>query len=210
MIWQRKKRAPALLCHLEDLRPADKTQAEAIAAGHYAFEHGSMNTGPYLPFGLPAPNAEWENDLHGFSWLRHFSSAQNDQDLAGLAQHFVKAWLAEEDWHNQAWNVPVATRRVISWLTNGRILTENVAEADWQIKLRKSLIRHGKFLLRRSRSPHLSGEAQLSSAVAITLLGLTVPGYDHWLTRGFDLLTQESTPRFCPMAVMRAATLLNI
>ena len=202
MIWQRKKQAQALLCHLEDLRPADKTKAEAIAAGHYAFEHGIMNTGPYLPFGLPAPNAEWENDLHGFAWLRHFSSAQNDQDndqdLAGLARHFVKAWLAEEDWHNQAWHVPVATRRVISWLTNGRILTENVAEADWQMKLRKSLIRHGKFLLRRSRSPHLSGEAQLSSAVAITLLGLTVPGYDHWLARGFDLLTQEIHTQILP------------
>ncbi len=198
MIWQRKKQTPALVCHLEDLRPADQAKAEAIAAGHYAFEHGVLNTGPYLPFGLPSPNAAWENDLHGFSWLRHFSSAENDQDLASLARHFVRAWLAEEDWHNQAWNVPVATRRVISWLTNGKILTENVDDPQWQIQLRKSLIRHGKFLLRRSRSPHLSGEAQLSAGVAITLLGLTVPGYDHWLTRGFDLLTQEIHTQILP------------
>ncbi len=198
MIWQRKKQAPALSCHLQDLRPADPAKAEAIAAGHYAFEHGVMNTGPYLPFGLPSPSAEWESDLHGFSWLRHFSAQPEDQDLANLARHFVRAWLAEEDWHNQAWTMPVTTRRVISWLTNGKILTENIGDGEWQIQLRKSLIRHGKFLLRRARAPHAHGDTQLSAAVAVALLGLTLPGYDHWLTRGFDLLTQEIHTQILP------------
>ena len=194
MIGLRKKPQAALSCLFEDVRPKARETAEAIISGLYHFPSGLEKTGGYLPFGLGGASAHWQRDLHGFAWLRHFSAG--DAELAALGRYYVKSWLEHTNAHRQAWQTSVAARRVISWLTNGRILTENVGDHVWQQQLRRALIHQGKFLLQRQRALNDSG--QLPAAAALILLGLSVRGYDHWLERGFDMLTQEIAKQILP------------
>lgn len=183
---------------LEDLRPASAAQAHLIAKTSSA--SNPQNNGGYLSFGLETPSSELQSDLHSFSWLRHFSAgvANGEGDMANLARHYVNAWVNEKNWDKQAWTLPIVAARVISWLANGKILTSNVEDYAWQQKMRRVLISHGKFLLKRANSSRGNAEGKLSAGAAIILLGLCLNGYDHWIEIGFDILMREAAEQILP------------
>ena len=189
-----KKQQAALNCHLEDVRPARREKAEAIIGGLYDFPSGLERTGRYLPFGLAHASAHWQRDLHSFAWLRHFSAG--DADMADLARYYVKSWLGQRNFHRQAWTPSVTARRVMAWLGSSHILTENIDDHAWQQELRRALIYQGKFLLQRQLVP--GREGQLDIGCALILLGLSLNGYDHWLERGFDIVSQEISKQILP------------
>ena len=195
-----KKNTAALNCHLVGLRPANGANAKAIARGHFAFSSSTEMTGDYLPFSFDSPSVAWQNELHGFSWLRHFSQGvkEGDKDLAALARYYVGAW-GEMNHHNKiAWNLSTSAERVISWLTNGEILTENLEDKKWQQTMRAWLILHGKFLLRRAASRKYNDDGRLSAGVALVLLGLCLNGYDHWIEKGFLIVMNETSEQILP------------
>ena len=70
------------------------------------------------PFAADAPSERWSEELHGFSWLRHFTTAHeaNNGDAARrYAQKLVADWIETEgDWHEIAWRPQVIGRRLMS------------------------------------------------------------------------------------------------
>ncbi len=195
-----KKTSPALTCFLDDLRPADSGQGRSIAHGTFAFARYTQNTGNFLPFDLSRPPVAWQRELHGFSWLRHFSQGvcEGDGDLANLARYYVEAWAGEQNRSKVAWNLQTTAQRVISWLTNGALLTSNREDIKWQNKIRKILVEHGKFLLRKATSKKMNPEGRMSAGVALVLLGLSLDGYDHWVELGFTILMKEAGAQILP------------
>ena len=194
-MWFHKSISP-LLSELQDIRPANPKKAVAIMNGHYDFDHGAMDMSDDMPFNLTGASTAWQDDLHSFAWLRHFSLGGDD--MAGQARHYVDEWI---DYYHQSGDLgapSVVAHRLISWVINGRCLTTNDQDKKWQAKLQNSLIHQGRFLMKHSGSFYADKDALLSSYCAIALLGLALPHHAHWLERGFSGLKQEIARQILP------------
>ena len=70
-------RAPTrLLIAPHDLRTTDPTIAADIYRGRFSLSGTAVEIGAVSPFAVEPPSTEWEEELLGFSWLRHFHAAE--------------------------------------------------------------------------------------------------------------------------------------
>ncbi|MDO9125970.1 MAG: hypothetical protein Q7U42_03820, partial [Parvibaculum sp.] len=95
-----------------ELRPGRASSADALFQGRWFLPGGQVRApGGSSPFAADAPSETWAEELHGFSWLRHFTTAHeaNNGDAARqYAQKLVADWIATEgNWHPVAWRPQV-------------------------------------------------------------------------------------------------------
>ena len=130
----------------QDLRTADPTLAQEFYAGIFTFAGRTVETHGDSPFAIRAPSAEWERQLHGFGWLRHFG-ATNTTLAQSNAQALVRDWINAnaKSRPGNPWDIEIASRRLISWLCHSLVLVENADHAFYRLLMR-SFAQHIRFL----------------------------------------------------------------
>ncbi len=192
----RRRRSERLLIAPQDIRTADPIAADHIYAGHFSLAGKMASTHGYSPFIISPPSRAWSEALHGFGWLRHLRAADTALSRAN-ARALVEDWLSLSSGNARAMDrqvvrdPKVASRRLISWLSQSPIILENADHAFYRRFLR-ALERHAA-ALERGLAGGLEAEARLTAIIALTQTGLCLEGASGLLRRAIFLLSRELT-----------------
>src|SRR5262245_60523116 len=92
--WRHSRREPdRLVLAPQDLRAIDPTRAQEIIDGRYAFAGKALDLKDVSPFLVEPPSPAWQEELYGFSWLRHLRAAEGQAGQSAarsLVGAFVK------------------------------------------------------------------------------------------------------------------------
>lgn len=160
----------------QDIRTSDPTVADDIYAGYFAFASRIVDAREQSPFVLVGPSPEWEAALMGFGWLRHLRAAETSLAREN-ARALVGEWISLHGAPAQtiAWTPQVASRRLMSWVSQSPLLLDG-ADADFYARFLKSIGRHVSWLGAQTRFA-LRGEARLFACVALVQATLCSDGY---------------------------------
>lgn len=164
-------------------------KADAFLLGHYTLPGGQVRMRAGTPWDATAPDRQWAENLHGFSWLWHFN-ARAGKDTSRHARWLIKTWL---DKHKKcdgvAWRPHVLARRLISWYANWPLIVDG-ADVIWRSTLLRSMARQAKHLHRTAKSAP-DGLAKLEAALGLTMTGIAMPDQRKSFEKGLGLLSRE-------------------
>ena len=180
----------------KELRPARVDKADALFQGRYDLPGGPVRTKGHSPFDIDAPNETWEEELHGFMWVRHFSAAGGNAARAH-ARALVQSWIETSGgWHDIGWRPHVIGRRLISWVSNGALLMEE-SDLIYRSNLLRNMARQARHLARTvNRAP--AGEKRLTAAIGLTMSGLCLSEGTKRIHKGLALVSRELTEQILP------------
>lgn len=190
-----RARVTALVIAPHDLRTSDASLADDIYAGLFVFAGRSLVVSGRSPFDYDPPSPEWADALYGFGWLRHLRAADTALARAN-ARAFVSDFMSGRGEAARASPVPVASRRLISFLCQSPLVLEGADHAFYQGFL-KAIGRGARDLersLRRSAPP----QSRLLAAVALTYAGLCCEGIEAILRRATRVLVRELDQQVMP------------
>ncbi len=102
--------------------PGNVDQANELFRGRYRFAGREAHAPNQPPWRLRPDDVEWLAELHGFEWLRHLEAAGGDA-ARSLACRLVRSWIDLcGDIDGIAWTPGVVGRRLVAWLSHGRLL----------------------------------------------------------------------------------------
>jgi uncharacterized heparinase superfamily protein len=165
-------RAPdRLIMAPQDLRTSDPTIAAEIYAGHLKFAGKLLETHGHSPFGLAAPSAAFEAELHGFSWLRHLRAAETMLAKTN-GRALVSDWIAATRGapRGVAAEPVVTARRVLSWISQSPLLLDK-ADASFYRMFLKAL---GQEIRRLERALIAAPPTELRLLIQIALTSYTL------------------------------------
>lgn len=108
--------APVILPR--DLRSADPAFASELEAGQLGLAGQSVVFAPGSPFDAQASRT-WQEELHGFGWLRHVSIAGAEAvapAVVAIADDWIRRFGRSRD--AVAWRPGIAGRRLLSWMAH--------------------------------------------------------------------------------------------
>ena len=190
-----RARVTGLVIAPHDLRTSDASLADDIYAGLFVFAGRSLVVSGRSPFDYDPPSPEWADALYGFGWLRHLRAADTALARAN-ARAFVSDFMSGRGDAARASPVPVAARRLISFLCQSPLVLEGADHAFYQAFL-KTVGRGARDLeisLRRSAPP----QSRLLAAVALTYAGLCCEGIEAILRRATRILVRELDRQILP------------
>jgi len=186
-----------MILYPEDLRPGMPDVAEAMFHGRWALPGGQLRLGDNAaPFDAGAPSDTWEEELHGFSWLRHFSAIGNEA-ARNYARKLVADWItATGSWHKVGWRPHVIGRRLTSWVANGALIIDG-SDLIYRSGLLRSMARQARHLARiASMAP--AGEPRMTAAIGLAFSGLCLSEGRKRLVKGLRLLCGELDRQILP------------
>jgi uncharacterized heparinase superfamily protein len=178
-----------LLIAPQDLRTADETNAADIYGGRFLFSGHLVETHGASPFELEGEHLDWQRELHGFGWLRDLRAADSRisrQNARALANDWLKHC---NRWHAVGWEVPVVTRRVMSWLAHSPFILED-GDHDFYNRFLRSLTRQVGYLRRTINETH-DGVERLQAALAIAAACVSISGQGRYVRQSIRRLDQE-------------------
>lgn len=112
---------------LRDFRPTDPEAVREMMGGRYLLASKLIDTEGASPFEVDTAHADWVRKLHGFSWLRHFSSVR-DPGARSFARTLVLDWIAHEgQFERESWTPALTAVRVMNWLRQFEVLLEGAS-----------------------------------------------------------------------------------
>jgi len=190
-------RAPSrLLIAPHDLRTADPTVAADIYRGRFSLSGTAVEIGAVSPFTLDPPSDAWEEELLGFSWLRHFHAA--DEPISRVnARALIGDWIAVQGrGHPVGWKPQVVARRIISWLAHSPAYLSQ-ADPDFYRTVMRSLGRQLRYLARNVNSAP-DGLPRLTAHLAMAYATLCISGLERLQVRAARLLAAELDRQVLP------------
>ncbi|MEZ5871414.1 MAG: heparinase II/III family protein [Nitratireductor sp.] len=180
-----------------DLHTADPTVAAEIYAGIFRFGTWTVEAAGKNPFTLPAPDQQWSRELHGFTWLRHFSAAR-DSLATTNAQALVRDWirLNPKPDDSVVWEPIVAAARLRSLLCHSVLIIENT-ELGFYRSFLKTIGTHMRFM-RRSMPKAEDGMPRLLCAIALSYAATCVAAGAQLLAISQRLLDAELSRQILP------------
>jgi uncharacterized heparinase superfamily protein len=110
---------------LREFRPTDRETVREMMNGRYLLASKLVDTEGTSPFGYGPENRVWHDELHGFSWLRHFRDAR-DEGERQFARTLVLDWISRNsDFNKDTWGLSVTAQRVMNWLRHYGLLSES-------------------------------------------------------------------------------------
>lgn len=101
---------------LPDFRPADREAVREMMSGRYLLASKLFETGGASPFSLDVDHPDWWNNLHSFSWLRHFRDVRDPGERL-FARTLVLDWIGREgQFEADSWTLTLTAQRVLNWL----------------------------------------------------------------------------------------------
>jgi uncharacterized heparinase superfamily protein len=177
------------------LRTSDATFADDIYAGLFVFAGRSLAVSGRSPFDYDPPSPEWAEVLYGFGWLRHLRAADTPLARAN-ARAFVSDFLADRGDTALARPVPIAARRLISFLCQSPLVLEGADHGFYQAFLKA--IGRGARELERALRRGTERPSRLLAAVALCYAGLCCEGLQPILRRATRVLSRELDRQILP------------
>ena len=114
---------------LPEFRPSDREAVRDMMSGRYLLASKLVETGGASPFGIDVEHRDWWQNLHGFSWLRHFRDVR-DPGERKFARMLVLDWISREgQFERESWAIALTAQRVLNWLRHLPLLLDG-ANAD--------------------------------------------------------------------------------
>ena len=155
---------------LDEFRPTDRESVLEMTAGRYLLASKLIDTHGVSPFSVETENTDWLDELHAFSWLRHFRDARNDEERK-FARTLVLDWIGREGrFDRYTWRVSLCARRILNWLRNYALLTEGAAPDQLSTITRSLSMQVQSLKLRGGLAP----EPVDSLLAAMALLGVAI------------------------------------
>lgn len=181
----------------QDLRTGDPQRAKEFYSSTFHFATKTVDVGARSPFSVRPPSDDWERELHGFRWLRHLRAA-------GTAVSGSNARALTSDWiaihgnrkNGPAWQVDVAARRLIAWLSHSVILVEDADHQFYKMFLR-SIGAHILFL-GRSANEAPAGLPRLQAMIALAMASLSVSDQTSLIKAARTQLGRELARQILP------------
>ncbi len=190
-----RAKVSALVIAPHDLRTSDASLADDIYSGLFVFAGRSLVVSGRSPFDYAPPSPEWAEELYGFGWLRHLRAADTALARAN-ARSFVSDFLSGRGDPALARPVPVAARRMISFLSQSPLVLEGADHAFYQAYMRA--IGRGARDLERSLRQGTARPSRLLAAVALCYAGLCCDGIEAVLRRATRILSRELDRQVLP------------
>ncbi|KKB07788.1 heparinase II/III family protein [Devosia chinhatensis] len=178
---------------LPDFRPADREAVREMMSGRYLLASKLFETGGASPFSLDVDHPDWWNNLHSFSWLRHFRDVRDTGERL-FARTLVLDWIGREgQFERDSWTLTLTTQRVLNWLRHLTFLLDG-ATPDQARTIQRSLGTQVQSLKVRGS---LAADPVETLFAAIGLLGaelcitLDLPDIDAAVTRLDTLLARQ-------------------
>jgi uncharacterized heparinase superfamily protein len=109
---------------LTEFRPIDPESVRDMMAGRYLLASKLVDTKGVSPFGIDVDHDEWLQNLHSFSWLRHFRDAR-DEGERRFARTLVLDWIGREGkFDRDTWAPTLCAQRVLNWLRHYNLIVE--------------------------------------------------------------------------------------
>jgi uncharacterized heparinase superfamily protein len=180
----------------KELRPGRVDKADALFQGKYDFTGGQVRTDGLSPFLAHAPSESWTEELHGFSWLRHFSAA-GGESARSHANALVRDWMDRHgQWHTIGWRPHVIGRRLISWVANGSLILAS-EDLIYRSTLLRNMARQARHLARTvNLAP--AGEKRFTAAIGLAFSGLCFSEGQARLRKGLKLVCLELEHQILP------------
>ncbi|ODT72692.1 MAG: hypothetical protein ABS75_02480 [Pelagibacterium sp. SCN 63-23] len=123
---------------LPDFRPADHEAVREMMLGRYLLASKLFETGGASPFSLDVDHPDWWNNLHSFSWLRHFRDCRDPGEKL-FARTLVLDWIGREgQFEADSWTLTLTAQRVLNWLRHLTLLLDG-ATPDQSRTIQRSL-----------------------------------------------------------------------
>jgi uncharacterized heparinase superfamily protein len=181
---------------LIDPVPGRIAAANALFTGTWTLRGHVVRTAGRPPWHVAAPSEAWLEELHGFSWLRHYNAAQGDTAVA-QARALTAGWLQRYGrWHAVAWRPHVAARRIIAWLSSAPLLFEG-ADMIWRCAVLRSLAEQARHLSRVAGTAP-DGAPRIAAATGLAVSGLCLSEGKRRLERGLALALREIDLQILP------------
>jgi uncharacterized heparinase superfamily protein len=172
-----------------DLRPGRADKADAFFHGRWSLPGGQVKTDGGSPFAAVAPSETWAEELHGFSWLRHFTAAGGDAART-YAQTLIAGWMQHDgNWHDIGWRPQVIGRRLTSWVANGALIIDG-SDLIYRSTLLRSMARQARHLARTAALAP-AGEPRMTAAIGLAFSGLCLSEGQARLDKGLKLVARE-------------------
>ncbi|WP_417692014.1 heparinase II/III family protein [Roseibium sp.] len=180
----------------QDLRTADETNAADIYGGRFLFSGHLVETRGQSPFLTEGAHPDWYRSLHGFEWLRDLR-ATSSQISRQNARVLADDWITHcGRWDRVAWQPPVVTRRMLSWLSHSPFLLEE-SDRDFYTRFLRSLARHQRYL-RRTINDTQDGVERLQAALAIAAASVCLSGQSRFTRQALRRLDYELARQILP------------
>jgi uncharacterized heparinase superfamily protein len=178
-----------MVLYPKDLRAGSAETADALFQGRWSLPGGQVRTDGATPFDAAAPNETWSEELHGFSWLRHFTAAGGDAART-YAQTLVAGWIvAAGNWNDIAWRPHVVGRRLTSWVSNGALIIDG-SDLIYRSTLLRNMARQARHLARTAALAP-AGEPRFTAAIGLAFSGLCLSEGQKRLAKGLRLVCRE-------------------
>jgi uncharacterized heparinase superfamily protein len=181
----------------QDIRTSDPTVAADIYAGHVTLAGRTVRATGATVFDAHAGSDAFDDELHGFGWLRHLRAAETA--LAAVnGRAMVADWIEREarQPRGRAARPAVTARRVLSWIAQSPLLLDG-ADVRFYRRFMRALAldarRLDTFALRS-----VASEDRLRALVALVAYGIACadlePQLRGWLRRLSDELDAQVLP----------------
>lgn len=187
-----RSRVDPLLFIPPDMRPADPSLVDEIAAGELGLGGAVLDLGGSSPFAMGATDQAWARELHGFVWLGSLRSSGEPLALEA-ARRLVGDWCQRN--HGKpggrgiAAEPEVIARRVTSFIVNAGFLLED-SDTDFYRLFARALGAEMRALHAASRRA-APGYPRLATAMALTLACVATHGREKDLASAEARLLAE-------------------
>jgi uncharacterized heparinase superfamily protein len=175
---------------------ADPSFWNELSDGHFGLASQVADLKGASPFRIKPPSAAWSRELHGFGWLRHLASTEEDEAF-DAARGLVLDWITlQRRPGTVAYEPAVIARRLMSWIAQANMLLEGT-DAKTYARIMSSLAEQFVALNTTWRNAP-DGVPRLTCLVALVLGNLAVSGNDRGLKDTQALLVGELEKQILP------------
>ena len=179
------------------LRPGDTLRGELFLAGDLTLPGGLVRVeSGHSPFSHLTAGPQWQDSLHGFSWLPDLLAVDGDSGQAA-AQQLILEWTRRGYVTRRAMMKPhLIGRRLAHWLFALGVLHERF-DSQELVRVQNSFAAQARWLA-RSWQQAPDGVERLTAATGLALAGLAVNDDGRILRRGMDALMRELRRQILP------------
>ncbi|HEU0070786.1 MAG TPA: heparinase II/III family protein [Alphaproteobacteria bacterium] len=193
-------RVPASLRLLPpDPWPGDADHGRAILDGKFTFFGRAVpvfspdSSDTHVVWSPSGTDAEWREQLHGFSWLKDLRVVGGEAPRQ-RARQLVASWIAQEGrrWNRLSWRADILSTRICAWLSAADMLESD--DPVFAQRLRDSLARQTRQLA-RALPGELVGARLIAAAKGLIYAGACLAQgaaqQDRLLARAGALISRE-------------------
>jgi uncharacterized heparinase superfamily protein len=187
-----------------------------LTAGNFMFAGYLVEAPETAIWDLPMPDAAFEMELHGFTWLDDLASC-GDVQAQARARDWTHGWITRYGrGTGPGWVPDIAGRRLIRWVNHAVAILNGADEEESRLYFR-SLAQQVRFAARRWRAA-TPGLPRFEALCGLIYAGLALEGMDRHVAPALYALDREcklriddegGIPSRCPEELLEVFALFN-